>query len=71
MQPHEERVIAEKRDLDEKLAKLKDFCFGDGKVFRTLEPIDRDLLENQYTVMEQYSKILGKRIDRFPSLPNE
>ena len=25
MQPHEERVVVEKRELDEKLAKLKSF----------------------------------------------
>lgn len=31
MQPHEERVLLEKAELDEKLAKLKNFCFGPGK----------------------------------------
>lgn len=70
MQPHEERVIVEKRELDEKLAKLKTFCFDPGSpVFKALVPADRDLLEDQYTVMEQYSQILSKRIDRFKNTP--
>ena len=66
MQPHEERVIAEKRELDEKLAKLKDFCFTPGlTTFSRLSPEDRDLLEDQFTYMQKYSEILGKRIARF------
>ena len=70
LQPHEERVITEKRELDEKLAKLKAFCFDPGSpIFRALTPADRDLLEDQYTAMEQYSTILGKRIDRFKNTP--
>lgn len=66
MQPHEERVVIEKRELDEKLAKLKAFCFGENKIFESLDRIDRDLLENQYIYMQHYSKILGRRIARFP-----
>lgn len=72
MQPHEERVVTEKQDLDEKLAKLKTFCFGpDRVIFRKLAAVDRDLLEDQYTVMQRYSVILGKRIVRFsgPTMP--
>jgi hypothetical protein len=69
MQPHEERVVSEKKELDEKLSKLKEFCFGGGKIFSTLHPTDRDLLEDQYTAMDQYSQILGKRIARFQVAP--
>lgn len=66
MKSHEERVVAEKQELDEKLAKLKAFCFDPGsRAFAALTPTDRDLLEDQYTVMLKYSEILGKRIDRF------
>lgn len=67
MQPHEERVVVEKRELDEKLAKLKAFCFPGSLVFKELSPVDRDLLEDQYNSMKDYSEILRKRIDRFPS----
>lgn len=66
MQPHEERVVIEKRELDDKLAKLKAFCFDRSPVFKGLAPKDRDLLEDQYNSMKDYSEILGKRIDRFP-----
>ena len=66
MQPHEERVVVEKRELDEKLKKLKAFCFEPGnKIFSSLPPEDRDLLEDQYTAMTRYSEILAKRIARF------
>jgi crAss001_48 related protein len=66
MQPHQERVIVEKKELDEKLAKLKEFCFGSNtKVFASLSPEERDRLEDQYTAMKQYSDILGKRIAAF------
>lgn len=65
MQPHEQRVVTEKQELDEKLGKLKEFCFGEGKIFRTLDPVDRDLLESQYTAMAEYSRLLGSRIARF------
>ena len=65
MQTYQERVVIEKRELDEKLTKLKEFCFGDGKIFATLNPNERDDLETQYTVMQEYSRILKRRIERF------
>ncbi len=68
MQPHEERVVTEKKELDEKLVKLKVFCFSSpaNPIFTSLPPEDRDLLEDQFTIMGKYSEILGKRIERFP-----
>jgi hypothetical protein len=66
MQAHEKRVVTEKRELDEKLEKLKAFCFSPGSpIFRGLDPVDRGLLEFQYTTMEIYLKILERRIRRF------
>lgn len=60
-----EILTTEKRELDDKLAKLKAFCFNPGSpLFRKLSPIDRDLLEDQYNSMKDYSEILGKRIKR-------
>lgn len=64
MQPHEERVVIEKQELDEKLAKLAVFSQGNS-IYKELPNEDRELLESQYLVMEQYSKILGQRIARF------
>lgn len=63
--PHQERVVAEKAELDERLAKLKTFIFDDGKVFNTLDPEERNRLENQFTAMTRYSAILGQRIAAF------
>jgi hypothetical protein len=63
MQPHQERVLAEKADLDDKAAKLLKFI--DGDVYDTLPETDRELLEQQYLIMASYSAILGKRIARF------
>ena len=72
MQPHEERVIAEKREIDDKLAKLDAFCYNPGNPsFKTLPPDDRYLLEKQSEVMKQYSQILGMRIARFPVAAQE
>ena len=65
MQPHQERVVTEKQELDEKLAKLKVFIFEDGKIFNTLAAEERDRLERQYTAMKQYSDVLGNRIAAF------
>lgn len=63
LQPWQERVIAEKKDLDEKRSKLIEFISGAD--FLHLEKLDRDLYLIQESVMEHYSKILGHRISRF------
>lgn len=66
MQPHQERVVTEKTELDEKLAKLKEFCFGSNtKIFGSLDPQERDRLERQYDAMKLYSGILDERIANF------
>lgn len=63
MLPHQQRVVDEKAELDDKLAKLK--AFKESDLFNSLEIEDRVLLIVQCTYMREYSKILGKRIDRF------
>lgn len=63
MKPHEERVVQEKKDLDEKLTKLQTFV--DGPVFSQIAPQDRDLLLRQRSHMRKYSEVLGLRIARF------
>jgi hypothetical protein len=65
MKPHQERVIQEKRELDEKLAKLD--AFGRTEVFNTLPSDEQGRLNRQHSVMEHYSRILGERIAAFPS----
>jgi hypothetical protein len=63
MQPHQERVAIEKRELDEKIAKLDAFRHGD--VYPTLEEVERLRLTRQWCHMKDYSNVLGERIAAF------
>ena len=62
--PHEQRVMQEKTDLDEKRIKLRNFI-EDTPKFYALHPEERGLLVNQLTAMNAYSAALGQRIARF------
>jgi hypothetical protein len=63
MQPHQERVVTEKTELDEKIDKLD--TFRAGKIFSTLPIDEQDRLNMQLSVMRQYSGILADRIAAF------
>lgn len=67
--PHEQRVVIEKDELDERIEKLGTFI-GDtgelGSVYRTLPDAERLRLYRQYNIMRELSAILGDRIDAFP-----
>lgn len=63
MSPHQERVVAEKQELDEKRTKLAAFIVG--PIFSALDEIDRDLLTEQNDIMYEYSDVLRRRIERF------
>jgi len=63
MQPHEERVVKEQADLNEKINKLNAFIGGD--IFNGLPEEDRALLEEQSRWMSAYSGVLRERIKRF------
>ncbi len=65
MQPHQQRVIDEKTELDAKLKKLTAFTFTD--TFEALPSDERGRLNRQHGIMGQYSDILGERIAAFPS----
>jgi hypothetical protein len=60
-QPYLERVIIEKKELDEKRAKLREFLVGDA--FKALAAEEQDRLKAQIQAMDTYSNILGERID--------
>ena len=64
MQPHEERVVTEKNELDDKLVKLQDFI-ETNKIFQLLPKEDKELLERQEVHMSDYSQVLSERIARF------
>lgn len=63
MQPYQQRVIDEKKELDTKLSKLSLFR-TDGK-FRELVSKDQELLNLQYHIMEALSMVLTARIKNF------
>jgi hypothetical protein len=62
-QPHQLRVVQEKADLDVKLTALKSFVAGD--IFPTINKAEQERLVRQVEAMEQYSSILGERIEFF------
>ena len=63
MKPHQERVVIEKTELDEKRKKLTAFIGGD--VYRTLGDLEQSRLNRQLEAMTLYSNILAERISAF------
>lgn len=64
LQPHQQRVVDEKAELDKKAYALSDFI-GYNPIFETLDPAEQERLKEQNDVMWQYSEILGARIAAF------
>tara|TARA_R110000782_G_C14819221_1_gene413875 strand:- start:25931 stop:26125 length:195 start_codon:yes stop_codon:yes gene_type:complete len=64
MQPHQQRVVNEKRDLDEKARALSDFI-GNSPTFEEIDPAEQERMKIQNDIMWQYSEILGDRIAAF------
>ena len=66
LQPHQQRVVEEKRELDERLAKLVDFIENNPTFNSTvLIEAKRNRLHRQRVKMEELSQILGERIAAF------
>ncbi len=63
MQPHQQRVIDEKTELDDKLSKLVKFY--DTDIYAKLDEAERVRLSRQGQLMSEYSDILGQRIAAF------
>lgn len=61
--PHQQRVVLEKEELDEKIGKLTPFL--DSSIFQSLDSAEQGRLRVQLAVMNFYSQILGSRIDNF------
>ena len=60
---HQQRVITEKAELDEKLSKL--VAFYDTGIYRNLDPDEQERLTRQGDIMAEYSCLLGDRIAAF------
>ena len=63
LQPHQDRVVAEKADLDDKLGKL--LAFFQAPTFGTLSEAEQSRLRNQARFMDGYSAVLAERIAAF------
>lgn len=63
MEVHQERVITEKADLDEKLEKLRTFFTT--PLFGGLDSAEQDRLSRQFSYMCSYSAVLEERIAAF------
>lgn len=63
MEAWQDRVIAEKRELDEKIAKLSAFMAGN--TFDLLPLQDQGWLHSQHIAMQAYSVALKMRIAHF------
>ena len=63
--PHQQRVIEEKRELDEKIQKLTAFIYSEKFVSIVSDGDERLRLQQQDEVMRQYSRVLCNRIALF------
>ena len=65
LQPHQQRVVEEHRELNEKIDKLGEFIVNKPGVFLQLPWEEQDLFHRQYAAMQAYSDILVERIAGF------
>jgi len=63
MQPHQQRVVVEKEELNTKLNALSEFV--ETARFDGLPDAERLRMIRQKSCMLEYSKVLGERIDAF------
>ena len=63
MQPDQQRVVDEKNDLVNKLARLVDFMHSE--TYASLAPLEQGLLMVQQVAMDNYSNALMRRIELF------
>jgi hypothetical protein len=62
--PHQQRVVQERNELNEKIEKLTAFI-EDSPIFRALPDIDAEHLIGQRGAMLLYKEYLDRRIARF------
>ncbi len=65
LQPHQQRVVDEKAELDERLTKLRAFGSQIGGIFDSLPTEEKQRLTEQEGHMAAYSDVLRRRIEAF------
>lgn len=63
MEPHQQRVVDEKAELDGRLEKL--LAFGKTDIFKGLPTDEQRRMQRQVICMTDYSEVLGERIHAF------
>ena len=63
MKPHQERVVEERRKLDEDRKKLEEFLHGPEPA--EIDPAERERLHRQELIMQLFSQVLFERINAF------
>jgi len=66
MQPHQQRVVTELKELTEKREKLALFMNGNPN-WGLLPEAEQQRLRRQFDIMVQYEGVLQERIDHFPA----
>ena len=64
MQPHQQRVVDEKSELDKKAKDLSEFIRL-SPLFGALPDDEQERMKDQNDIMWRYSGILGARIEAF------
>lgn len=65
MEPHQQRVVDEKKELDDKISKLDSFI-GTETFNLSVDRREQGRLKVQLGIMRAYSLILEERIAAFP-----
>lgn len=63
--PHQQRIVDEKTELDLKIFNLQKFIESNTTTYDNLSSYEKGDLTQQLHMMELYSKILQRRINRF------
>lgn len=63
--PHQERVVLERSELDEKIRSLHDFLAVNRSSESVVAPREMQRLSTQFHIMCAYSSLLQERIDNF------
>ena len=64
LEPHQQRVVDEKNELQKKHDALSDFIL-ENPIFTKLPEEEQRDLEKQFSIMGQYIDVLNRRISRF------